>query len=341
MKEGNAAYSLYTTVEDYAKFMAALINRKDVSEKTVSQMLTPQGHVSDKDADTLQVLQSVAWGLGVGLQMTEDGTAFWHWGDNGSFKCLMIGYPGEKVGMVYFTNSANGLSIAKALVQNSLGGDCPALDWLNYDAYNSPTAVFIHTALNRGVKTAIEEFHAASKNNNETLLLDETRINQFGYHLMNNGKTDQARKIFRLNMEMHPRSGNVYDSYAEVHLVSGNQEVAAQYYQKSVELNPENEHGKRLLKQLLPGYKSQGNTTFVLERYADANLVTLAGSFNDWNPLHTLLHREGDRWVCRIDLEPGKYTYKFVVDGEWITDPDNPRTETDEAGHTNSVLNVQ
>jgi len=32
-------------------------------------------------------------------------------------------------------------------------------------------------------------------------------------------------------------------------------------------------------------------------------------------------------WLCRVDLPAGKYLYQFVVDDEWINDPDNPALE--------------
>ncbi len=37
-------------------------------------------------------------------------------------------------------------------------------------------------------------------------------------------------------------------------------------------------------------------------------------------------------------LQPGKHLYKFVVDGVWLNDPDNPNREADGSGNVNSVL---
>ncbi|MGA9997294.1 MAG: hypothetical protein WBP93_17890 [Pyrinomonadaceae bacterium] len=91
---------------------------------------------------------------------------------------------------------------------------------------------------------------------------------------------------------------------------------------------------------VLPPPSLKGNTTFRLKGYADAQVVALAGSFNNWNQSQLIFGREGDVWVCRLDLNPGKHTYKFIVDGNWLLDPDNPNTEEDEAGNTNSVLIV-
>ncbi|HEV2764030.1 MAG TPA: DUF3471 domain-containing protein [Pyrinomonadaceae bacterium] len=91
----------------------------------------------------------------------------------------------------------------------------------------------------------------------------------------------------------------------------------------------------------LPPPSLKGNTTFRLKGHADAQVVALAGTFNNWNQSQLLFGREGDEWVCRLDLAPGRYAYKFVVDGNWLLDPSNPDTEEDEAGNVNSVLVVE
>ncbi|HEY0380503.1 MAG TPA: serine hydrolase [Pyrinomonadaceae bacterium] len=88
----------------------------------------------------------------------------------------------------------------------------------------------------------------------------------------------------------------------------------------------------------LPAPSVAGNTTFELKGYSNATIVALAGTFNSWNQSQTLCAREAGEWICRLDLKPGKYAYKFVVDGNWITDPANPENENDGQGNINSVL---
>lgn len=94
-------------------------------------------------------------------------------------------------------------------------------------------------------------------------------------------------------------------------------------------------------KVALPPPSLKGNTTFRLKGYADARVVVLAGSFNNWNESQLLFAREGGEWVCRVDLAPNRYSYKFIVDGNWLLDPSNPETEEDEYGNLNSVLIVK
>jgi hypothetical protein len=83
---------------------------------------------------------------------------------------------------------------------------------------------------------------------------------------------------------------------------------------------------------------TSGNTTFRFATSLAVRRVALAGSFNDWNPAKTYFAKEGDAWVCRVDLPPGKTTYKLVVDGRWIVDPTNPKAEPDGKGNANSVV---
>lgn len=91
----------------------------------------------------------------------------------------------------------------------------------------------------------------------------------------------------------------------------------------------------------LPPPSLKGNTTFRLKGYADASIVALAGSFNNWNQSQYIFGREGDDWICRIDLEPGEHAYKFIVDGNWLLDPENANMKDDDYGVKNSVISVR
>src|SRR5690606_20199847 len=77
--------------------------------------------------------------------------------------------------------------------------------------------------------------------------------------------------------------------------------------------------------------------TFTLRGYPEARTMILAGSFNDWNERDLKLTRANQAWTVTIPLHGGKHTYKYIVDGQWITDPGNPVLEDDGYGNLNSV----
>lgn len=80
---------------------------------------------------------------------------------------------------------------------------------------------------------------------------------------------------------------------------------------------------------------------FELAGFPDAREVILTGTFNDWNEKALRMRRTEFGWAIDLPLAGGKHLYKFIVDGKWMTDPANPRTETDRYGHVNSVLFVR
>jgi len=50
------------------------------------------------------------------------------------------------------------------------------------------------------------------------------------------------------------------------------------------------------------------------------------------------MQQRSNGWIFPIHLPPGRYAYKFIIDGEWIVDPDNPYYEENEYDTDNSVL---
>lgn len=90
------------------------------------------------------------------------------------------------------------------------------------------------------------------------------------------------------------------------------------------------------------GVKQIGSDVIFAARFEKASRVLIAGDFNNWTPMSTPLLPNGssDRWVATLPLEPGRYRYRFVVDGKWMTDPNNNYVETNEYGELNNVVEV-
>ena len=74
--------------------------------------------------------------------------------------------------------------------------------------------------------------------------------------------------------------------------------------------------------------------------------VRIAGDFNGWVPdrgVQSSTHQEGETRVWRkvLQLAPGTYEYRYVVDGEWREDPANPERMPTAMGPPNSLLVVR
>jgi 1,4-alpha-glucan branching enzyme len=73
----------------------------------------------------------------------------------------------------------------------------------------------------------------------------------------------------------------------------------------------------------------------------DAEVVCLAGDFNQWRVCEAPLERVGgDTWSIAVELPPGRHEYMFVIDGKWVTDPRAMGFVKDGFGNTNAVVVV-
>lgn len=91
------------------------------------------------------------------------------------------------------------------------------------------------------------------------------------------------------------------------------------------------------------GVNQAGDAIVFVTLYPRANIVQIAGDFNNWQPEKTPMERVGNSgiWQAKIKLPQGKYCYRLVVDGQWQQDPYNGLTELNPFGEFNSVLEVK
>lgn len=69
-----------------------------------------------------------------------------------------------------------------------------------------------------------------------------------------------------------------------------------------------------------------------------AKKVSVAGNFNGWNTKKNMARKDlKGNWIAKVSLEPGKYEYKFFVDGSWWNDP-NCKTFVGNAFGTQNCL---
>ncbi len=88
--------------------------------------------------------------------------------------------------------------------------------------------------------------------------------------------------------------------------------------------------------------KSAGKQVrFELEAEA-GSAVAVAGTFNDWDPTKNPMKDNPDsgKFATAVKMSPGKHEYKFVVNGEWIIDPNCKDGAPNDCGSLNSVLHV-
>ena len=74
----------------------------------------------------------------------------------------------------------------------------------------------------------------------------------------------------------------------------------------------------------------------------DAREVAVTGEFTNWSREGIAMRRDPDDglWKVVVDITPGEYEYRFIVDGVWVRDPNNRDYVRNEFGQENSLLIV-
>jgi len=108
----NAASSLVTSAEDYARFLAAALRNPELGQQQVA------------------INEFLGWGLGWGTERASGRTYLWQWGDNPGFKNFVLAEPSTGDAIFVFTNGDSGARVYDRIVTHATGHDHPALFWL-------------------------------------------------------------------------------------------------------------------------------------------------------------------------------------------------------------------
>jgi len=129
------------------------------------------------------------------------------------------------------------------------------------------TITFPPTATDSGTTQRSHGYRTLVKDNNEWKLVSmishdpesftsvtpqtiENNLNATGYNLITAKRLNDAIEVFRLNVKLHPKAWNPYDSLGEALALAGNKKEAIENYEKSVKLNPKNDNGIKALQKL-------------------------------------------------------------------------------------------
>jgi len=96
----------------------------------------------------------------------------------------------------------------------------------------------------------IAKYKELKETEQEEYNFKENQLNNLGYNLLMMEKVKEAIEIFKLNAESYPESFNVYDSLGEAYMINGDKELAIENYENSLEINPNNEKGLKMLEKL-------------------------------------------------------------------------------------------
>ena len=109
----------------------------------------------------------------------------------------------------------------------------------------------------KGLRPAIDDYADLKKKyyGRGSYDFGEGSLNAFGYTLLEKDAAG-AIQVFKLNAEEFPQSANVWDSLAEAYVKAGDLKKGEENYDKSLMLDPTNEHAKGELAKIREAQKT-------------------------------------------------------------------------------------
>ncbi len=232
-----AAGSLYSTVEDLLIWDKALQTDKLISAKFKEEIFKPR-------VDAFGGKYAFGWSLQKKKIGNEEFDVVTHGGGINGFNTINYIVPKKGHVVILFSNA--GGAPLNEMSEKIIG----LLNGVDAKPPLKSLAGYLYEIINEdGIDAAIEKF-AVLKNEKDAFSLSENEMNRLGYELLGANKVNEAVDVFKLNVIEFPKSYNVYDSYAEALLKKGIKDSAIVYYKKSLELNPRNQNGIKILKDL-------------------------------------------------------------------------------------------
>jgi CubicO group peptidase (beta-lactamase class C family) len=287
--------SLYTTSEDFARYVCAVLNGEGIKMDTLKNMLTPQIDV-DKE-------KGLTWSLGFGMQEDENGPAFWQWGDYGIFRNYIIAYPQQKMAVVYLTNSYYGLSICPDLVFRSIGGQALGNAYLGYKHYDYPVYEFAWKVKEQGPQ-AVKQLLPKMKAKYPDDFSNKT-IDRLGSTFMDEKLFDEAIELYDLHVKENPESAHAISQLARAYLEKGDRDQAKLYYHKALKVNKDEKFDTKSIDWAMAYIQALEKPKKLSMEY----LETLAG---DYETRHVQL-RNGSLYYFREGAANKDYVKLFAM----------------------------
>ena len=235
-----SAGGLYSTAEDLFKWDRALYS--DQLLPKVYMNLLFDGYIKEG----VRSYYGYGWSIGeifIG-NTTESVKAIHHDGVINGFTSFIVRMP-ETESLVVLLNNT-GRAPLHQMVKDITG----ILFDVSYDVPKKSLTNAVADYIDQNGISKGKLFFNEAKDSDE-YYLSENEMNILGYSLLVSDRLNDAVGIFHLNVEAFPKSFNVYDSYGEALMKLGYKESAIKNYEKSLELNPNNENAKKMLSRLI------------------------------------------------------------------------------------------
>jgi len=234
-----SAGAIYLTVEDMFLFDQALYNGNILPKKYMDLLLT-KNIEADFGGHYGYGLELAKKQIGNSSEMIE---TIGHSGSLPGYSAVYTSIPSTQSTIIFFANTGRAY----------LNTMTTAITGILYDKpYDKPSKSIAKALIDiievEGIDSGIQFFNKFK--DQKDYYVKEQEMNIVSYKLLQSDRAKEASEVLKLAIKVFPNAFNLYDSFGEVLLVLGEKDKAIENYEKSIELNPDNQNGIRILKEL-------------------------------------------------------------------------------------------
>ena len=230
---------IYSTVDDLIKWNAAINKNKLVTNKTKEQAFA-NGTIEGKEISFKLGDDDFGYGFGWMPFSKNNSQYVRHDGSTEGYSTLIRKNLSQNSDIIFLTN--HGSALAMDGVTNGID---QILDSQTYVQPNIPLPNQIVNILNK------EDIHAVVKMLKSTLTQsnkpDERVLGRLGYTMQNNGKIEDAIELYKINLDLYPKSTNALYVLGEAYLSEKKYELAKEIYNRFLEVKPNSEYATEKL----------------------------------------------------------------------------------------------
>jgi len=167
-------------------------------------------------------------------------------GFSGSLITAYRVFPDDDISVIFLSNGLGNYYN----IENAINFIASMVNLDVQDYQNTAFEEFSQTIIERGIKAMNQTFRDLSNHEDSEKMNLEAAINDVGYQLINQRRMQKALEVFQFNTEKFPKSANAFDSLGEVYMMLNDFDLAAQNYQKAIDLGGTNGNAKRMLQQI-------------------------------------------------------------------------------------------
>ena len=239
------AAGMSSNAKEIANWVIALQNKQLLKEASLASLWSPARLNNGKTGGFSGLLNGYSVGWPIAARAEHPAAAA-----VGGNRSAVFVYPNDGLAIIVLTNLMG--AFPDSFVDELAGFYIPDMKEANGFGLSSSVKL-VRTELEKSVYKNAIEWVKRIKKTNPTFTLTENEVNNWGYALIKQNRTTDALEIFRLNISLYPNSANAFDSLGETYAALGDKTQAIKNYEKSIQLNPQNENAIAVLKDLNSG----------------------------------------------------------------------------------------